>query len=123
VPQGRLEISGVADPGTQIQVTDDGEVIATTNTGTRGDWLTVLEQGLEPGSHELHAEAIDVNGEINAQSGPVPLTVVEMVVPTSGSDQLPWSAMLLVAAALSGLALVFILAGATLRAWERARRQ
>jgi len=123
VPQGRLEIRGVAESGAQVQVIDGGEVIATTNANSGGGWTVVLGQGLEPGSHELRAEAIDADGEVEARSGPVPLTVVEMVVPTSGSDQLPWSAMLLVAAALAGLALVFVLAGATYYAWERIRRQ
>jgi hypothetical protein len=104
-------------------VTDGGETIATTNANSGGGWTVDLGQGLEPGSHELRAEAIDADGEVAARSGPVPLTVIKMVVPTSGSDQLPWSAMLLVAAALAGLALVFVLAGATLHAWERTRRQ
>lgn len=123
VPQGRLQISGVAQSGAQVQVIDGGEVIATTNANSGGGWTVVLGQGLEPGSHELRAQAIDANGGVEAQSDPVPLTVVEMVVPTSGSDQLPWSAMLLVATALAGLALIFVLAGATLHAWERTRRR
>jgi hypothetical protein len=81
-----------------------------------------LAQGLSPGAHVLRAEVLDVDGETVTASQPVALTVVETVVPKTGSNQLPWPTILLVALALLGLALVFTLGGATLRAWERTRR-
>lgn len=122
MPPGRLVISGVAAPGTRVRVTDGGETIGTARSNTSGGWTITLGQGLESGTHTVVAEALDANGATADTSSPVSFTVLQTVTPTTGGEGLPWQVVLLVAGAMLALALVFMLAGAALRAWERTRR-
>lgn len=122
VPAGRLEIFGVSEANMPLQVVEGGEVLGTTVSDGSGGWGVVLGEGLEAGTHTLRAEALDASGKVVARSGSVSFDVLETVVETTGSDHLPWPVFLSVAGALLALGVVFVLAGVTLRAWERTRR-
>ncbi len=55
-------ISGLAEPGAQIEVSIDGEVVATVTANQSGRWVYTPQEALEEGAHEVTVVAIDAAG-------------------------------------------------------------
>ena len=52
-PTGEAVIAGRAEPGSQVTLTDDEDDIASVQADSAGDWVIILEEPLEGGSHQL----------------------------------------------------------------------
>lgn len=122
VPPGRLQIQGFAAPNTSIRVMEGSEVLGTTYSDASGGWGLTLTRGLPTGPHTIRAETTDESGTVVGRSEAVSFDVLQTVMETTGGEDIPWPVTLLLAGTLLALGLVFVLAGGTLRAWERTRR-
>ena len=52
-PDGSVLIAGRSGPNTSVTITANGEIVAETVANETGDFVVVLDDPLEPGSHEL----------------------------------------------------------------------
>jgi hypothetical protein len=84
---GRLTVSGVAEPGTMIEVrdTDTGAARAAVEVSSDGAWQTEVELAGE-GQVTLVAAALGPDG-VPAVSDPVTITLAPSVQPVSGGAQ------------------------------------
>ena len=69
--QGRLSLSGVAQPGSTVEVRDGQTPLGTTQAGPDGRWTFWVSQPLGIGEHQLTAMARDDRGRISSPSPPV----------------------------------------------------
>ncbi len=68
-------ISGTADPGTTISITDaDGKELCTTTANDDGQWSCTITEPLPEGENDLTITATDENG-ITSESTPLKMTV------------------------------------------------
>jgi hypothetical protein len=105
---GDSVLTGTGEPGSDVQVLIDGEVVDVTEVDDGGTWS--LDMSLvEPGDHELRVQALDASGEVVAEADPVevslageaapegapegggeeaaaPATVPELLFPVDGAD-------------------------------------
>ncbi len=82
LPAGELALSGTGEPGSEVQIVVDGEVVGVAPVGSDGRWTYVIDIE-EPGEHEVAVRAVDAGEEVVAVSEPVPLIVAaEVVAPT-----------------------------------------
>jgi hypothetical protein len=79
LPTGELTLSGMGEPGSEVQIVVDGEVIGVAPVGSDGKWSYVIRIE-EPGEHEVLVQALDADGEVVTVSEPVSVTVVAGVV-------------------------------------------
>ncbi len=54
---GQTVAAGRAEPGAKVRLFDGGEVIAQAEADSRGEWVMVLDEPLEPGDRQLRLEA------------------------------------------------------------------
>ena len=81
---GIVTISGTGQPGTQIEVTANGDVVGTATVGEDGQW-TVEANLAEPGDYQLSGRALDTSGAVLAESAPATLRVnaaAQKIMPT-----------------------------------------
>ncbi|WP_296104049.1 LysM peptidoglycan-binding domain-containing protein [uncultured Agrobacterium sp.] len=64
-PDGSAVIAGKAQPGSQLEIVNKGQVIAKTPVESSGDFAAVLDNPLPPGDHELVLRATGKNGKVS----------------------------------------------------------
>lgn len=64
-PDGSAVIAGKAQPGSQLEIVNNGQVIAKTPVETSGDFAAVLDNPLPPGDHELVLRATGKDGKMS----------------------------------------------------------
>lgn len=57
-------IAGRADPDAQVEVLENGEVVASVRADSRGEWVLLLERPLNPGTAELTLKATAPDGRV-----------------------------------------------------------
>ncbi|MES5097630.1 LysM peptidoglycan-binding domain-containing protein [Agrobacterium sp. BA1120] len=62
-PDGSAVIAGKAAPGSQLEIVNNGQVIAKTTAGGSGDFAAVLDNPLPPGDHEIVLRATGKDGK------------------------------------------------------------
>ncbi|MGN8152056.1 LysM peptidoglycan-binding domain-containing protein [Agrobacterium sp. 22094] len=67
-PDGSAVIAGKAQPGSQLEIVNKGEVIAKTPVEGSGDFAAVLDNPLPPGDHELVLRATGKDGKVSESS-------------------------------------------------------
>lgn len=60
-PDGSTLVAGQAEPGTKVQVVNNGQVIAEADAGVSGDFVVVVEDALKPGDHEIVLRSVGEN--------------------------------------------------------------
>jgi outer membrane biosynthesis protein TonB len=71
---GSVTLTGSGEPGSQVEVVVDGQVVGSATVGDDGTWSLAVE--LSPaGDYETRVQSIDADGQVLAASAPVKLTV------------------------------------------------
>jgi len=82
---GDLALTGTGEPGSDVQVLVDGQIVSTTRVGDDGTWALEITLA-EAGEHELTVRTLDSSGAVIAEAEPVSLSlalpVVEVQAPT-----------------------------------------
>jgi len=71
-----ITLSGEGEPGTEVEIVIDGEVVGTTTVGEDGKW-SLSSAISEPGDHDIRAQALDADGNVAVSSDSLALSVVE----------------------------------------------
>ncbi len=68
-----LVFAGTGEPGTEVEIVIDGQVVGVTQVGDDGTWsfTTTVD---EPGEYEVSLNALDADGQVAASSEPVTLS-------------------------------------------------
>ncbi len=74
---GDAVMAGRAAPGATVQVYSHDGLVAETTADDNGDWVVVLEQPLEAGSHELWLKSEETNGAVSESRESVAMLVPE----------------------------------------------
>ena len=80
-------LSGSAEPGSIITVSDNGDVLGSTVAGGDGSWSFTPPQPLDEGAHALTTTVTDTAGNTGPVSAPVSV-VIDTTAPESASDLL-----------------------------------
>lgn len=72
---GELTLTGTGEPGSEVQIVLDDEIIGTATVDENGfwSWSGIID---EAGDYEVVINVIDSNGDVLAMSEPAPLTVM-----------------------------------------------
>lgn len=72
---GELTLTGTGEPGSEVQIVIDGEILGTTTVDENGfwSWSGTID---EAGDYDVVINALDGNGNVMAVSEPAPLTVI-----------------------------------------------
>ena len=62
---GMVVLEGKGTPGSTVQIVVDGEVVETVTVGEDGTWRA--EFALDPGEHQIRAQAVDAQGTVLAE--------------------------------------------------------
>lgn len=81
-------LSGTAEPGTTVEVSDGPMVLGTASVGPGGDWQFTPPTALADGPHSFTATAFDVAGNPSPPSAPLALTI-DTVRPTVTINTVP----------------------------------
>lgn len=65
-PPGLFSLTGTGQPGDEIELVVDGEVVGTTTVGADGTWF--LDLDLPEGEYEVATRVLDANGNVLAES-------------------------------------------------------
>ncbi len=82
---GDAVMAGRAAPGATVQIYSHDGLVAETTADDRGDWVVVLEEPLEAGSHELWLKSEETNGAVSESRESVAMLVPEAGA-TTGAD-------------------------------------
>lgn len=80
-PQGDAVMAGRAEPGASVVIRSNGAVIGRVPADSRGEWVFVPEQPLDPGAHRLTLEVEPAGGGPLSQRDEV-----LVVIPSPGRD-------------------------------------
>jgi len=80
-------LSGSAEPGSVITVSDNGDVLGSTVAGGDGSWSFTPPQPLDEGAHALTTTVTDTAGNTGPVSAPVSV-VIDTTAPAIASDLL-----------------------------------
>ncbi|MCB0177910.1 MAG: hypothetical protein KDI62_06760 [Anaerolineae bacterium] len=82
---GSLTLSGTGEPGSQIEIVVDGQVIGTATVAANGRW-SFDASSIEPGEHQISINGLDASGSAYASSEvvtlPVAASAVDVAIPT-----------------------------------------
>lgn len=80
---GELELTGTGEPGSEVEIVVDGEVIGTTTVGSDGTWRFAANLP-EAGDYRLGVRSLGQDGSILAEIEPVSLNLSDptMTMPT-----------------------------------------
>lgn len=67
-PDGSAVIAGKAQPNSNLEILNNGQVIAQSKIGGTGDFAAVLDNPLPPGDHELVLRATGPDGKVSQSS-------------------------------------------------------
>jgi hypothetical protein len=93
---GVMALSGSGEPGTEVQVLVDGQIVGVTEVGSEGSW-SLETTVVEVGDHQLVVQTLDVEGAVTSESEPVAVSVTapqvattapELIFPIDGADLL-----------------------------------
>ena len=80
-PEGSAVIAGRAEPGAEVEIIEDGAVIATVTADERGEWVALPDKPISEGSRQLSLNQRTVDGEtVEGES------VIIVVVPERTGD-------------------------------------
>ena len=82
VEAGQVLLSGTGQPGSQIEIVVNGQVVDTTAVGNDGGW-TYSADFPEPGDYQLTVSALDENGAVLAGSEPILMQVNSGAITTN----------------------------------------
>lgn len=68
-----LEMAGVGEPGSQLQVLVDGEVVDTVTVRSSGGWYLAVSLD-QPGEHQLQLQLLDAAGAVAAETDPITIS-------------------------------------------------
>jgi hypothetical protein len=71
---GDSVLTGTGEPGSEVQIVIDGEVVDVTEVDDDGAWSLDLSLVM-PGDYELRVQALDASGEVVAEAEPVEVSV------------------------------------------------
>ncbi|MGB0383766.1 MAG: hypothetical protein ACPGWR_03000 [Ardenticatenaceae bacterium] len=94
LPTKNLTVSGKGEPGLQVQILIDGQLVGNTSIGSNGEWVFTTEIS-QAGEHQVSMELLNQSGQIVGTSGPVSFFVT---LPTSPSSDLVCESIYLVLA-------------------------
>jgi MYXO-CTERM domain-containing protein len=82
-----VTVSGTATPGLEIEISVDGEVVATVTADENGDWSADVE-GIEPGAHTIDVSAGEASDTVSftTEAEPVDAPTVSISSPASGDE-------------------------------------
>ncbi|MCB0177912.1 MAG: hypothetical protein KDI62_06770 [Anaerolineae bacterium] len=85
---GRQTFRGTGEPGSEVEVVVDGEVIGTATVRSNGTWFLSAEID-DPGEVEVTINALDEDGKVTASSEPVTVTLTasESEEATASTDE------------------------------------
>ena len=63
---GAVIFAGRAEPGTDVRVLADGEVVGRTTTDDAGRWVIRAGEAFEPGVYDLQVDQLDADGRVTA---------------------------------------------------------
>ena len=93
---GVIALSGRGEPGTEVQVLVDDQIVGVTEVGSGGSW-SLETTVVEAGDHQLVVQTLDVEGTVMSESEPVSVSVTapqvtattpEFIFPIDGADLL-----------------------------------
>ncbi len=93
---GVLVLSGSGEPGSEVQVLVDDQVVGETEVGSEGSW-TLETSVVEAGDHQLVVQTLAADGTVTSASEPVDVSVAaaelaseapEFIFPIDGADLL-----------------------------------
>jgi hypothetical protein len=93
---GGIALSGRGEPGTEVQVLVDDQIVGVTEVGSGGSW-SLETTVVEAGDHQLVVQTLDVEGAVMSESEPVSVSVTapqvtattpEFIFPIDGADLL-----------------------------------
>ncbi|GIK41856.1 MAG: hypothetical protein BroJett011_56890 [Chloroflexota bacterium] len=77
---GPVTLTGSGEPGSQVEVVIDGQVVGKATVGDDGKWSLDTELS-RSGDYEITVQSVDADGQVLAASEPVNLTVAEKATP------------------------------------------
>ena len=83
-PGGDTVITGTAQPGAEVTVSDKSNVIGRTKADKRGDWVLLPDKPLSPGDHELTAASRTDSGTAGTEAQTERKIII--VVPEAGKN-------------------------------------
>jgi hypothetical protein len=93
---GDSVLTGTGEPGSDVQILIDGEVVDVAEVDDDGTWSLDISLVM-PGDYELTVQALDASGEVVAEAEPVAVSLApsasaavapELVFPADGADVL-----------------------------------
>ncbi len=96
---GEVTLSGTGEPGSNVEVVVDGNVVGTAKVGADGKWS--LTTNLDAGDYELSAHTLDAAGNIAAKADAISLSIGEALV--APSIDLPTAALTAGTVTLTGV--------------------
>jgi MYXO-CTERM domain-containing protein len=84
---GFVTVTGTATPGLEVEISVDGEVVATTTADEMGDWSADVE-GLEPGAHTIDVSAGAASDSVSftTEAEPAEAVTVSIGSPADGAE-------------------------------------
>jgi large repetitive protein len=80
LPAGPFEVSGTAEPGMEIALLVDDEVVDTATAGDDGAFT--LGADLAEGNHDVQLGVVNEDGDLSGQSAAIPVSASDAAVPT-----------------------------------------
>jgi nucleoid-associated protein YgaU len=74
VTPGQVALTGTGEPGSEVEVVIDGEVVGKTTVGGDGTWSYTADLP-EPGDYQISVQNVDAGGQVIAASEPAALTL------------------------------------------------
>lgn len=76
---GALNLSGSGTPGSEVGVLVDGDLVGTATVGDDGTWA--LDTELAAGDYDVRLQALDLDGNVAAESDALALSLGELTLP------------------------------------------
>jgi LysM repeat protein len=76
VPPGDIDLSGTGEPGVEVEVLVEGQVVGKTTVGSDGNWGLTIQLD-EAGDYEVMVQALDSAGQVATASDPAVLSVIK----------------------------------------------
>ncbi|GAB4442799.1 MAG: hypothetical protein Fur0044_39190 [Anaerolineae bacterium] len=78
VTAGEVTLTGTGEPGSEVEIVVDGQVVGKTTVGSDGKWSFAADLP-DPGEYQVGVQSVDVDGKTLAASEAVALTVTASV--------------------------------------------
>jgi nucleoid-associated protein YgaU len=81
---GEVELSGTGEPGSELEIVADGQVVGITTIGSDGSWQTTIELP-DAGEYEVQVRTVDESGASLAETQPATLQIGEAGAETAAT--------------------------------------